>query len=51
MRDADKILTIIDELEELRANVLLEGMDEVAANLNKAIADLMWLHRELGRFE
>ncbi len=51
MKYANKILTIIDDLEELRANILLEGMDGVAAELNKAIADLSWLHRELERFE
>ena len=49
--NVERILSIIVELEELRANILLEGMDGVAVELNKAIADLMWLHRELERFE
>ena len=49
--NAQRILDIIADLEEFRANMLLGGMAQVAAELNKIIADLMWLHHELERFE
>ena len=51
MTNATRILNIIDALEELRANVLMEGMDDVGAQLNRAIADLMWLHRNITFYE
>ncbi len=51
MNKVEVMFDLIQQLEELRANLLMEGMDAVAAELNKVIADLMWLHRELERYE
>ena len=45
--NATRILDIIADLEEFRANMLLGGMAQVAAELNKIIADLMWLHKSI----
>ena len=45
--NAQRILDIIADLEEFRANMLLGGMAQVAAELNKIIADLMWLHKSV----